>query len=469
MSKIIPLIGLDASLRAFAAAKAEYNDSVQGEFNIDSTKAAKYFGTKTAVGAMLRPVHYAIFYQIVNEYRNRIDRLPSGVNEFDPNQLLGLWMTRGDVASKIGIHPRTVYNLLQRLEKAKILLVKNHGNKKPLEIRFDKNVLIVFDKKDPNFIPVSKFLNCSLSDHPFEIGKTLPHKKEVQRTLNNITITESGVSVQVSNSGLQIGSDGTESNEISIRTASETVVPPAEPDADGDFLQRTHKAEQEGTKNSISDIVSRAIARELAKKSSAGAIARNLAPIEVRRPENLNSVANEFVIELLRRIFPNRFFTSEYRGQIAEYAEKNYFADCETMQAVDNRYKNNLLPRILIAEKWLKNYKREDGSGFDTTYFFPLAYLNVEHFGNGVFSFRNTAKFLKDNKKYQKLNGYNRKLTPDLRLSLNTTVRALQNNRISYDTALQRINSMCIAHGTLEPKRQFIARTAGIYAQQEIN
>ncbi len=468
MKKIIPIIGIDVSLRAFAEAKLVYNEKLQAEYNNDKIEFEKKYCVKKPIGAQLRYVHYALFFQILNEYAKRIDRLPSGLNEFFPNEILGLWVTRGDLAVKLGINPRTVYGLLKRMQAAGVLIVKNHGDKKPLELRIDKNILIVFDKKKPEFVPDTKFLSVSLADSPFEKGKTLPHKKELLRTINNNTITQSGVSVQELVSFEKNTEDTAVISSVAEAKSTETVFLNLEDSNKELFLQGTQQTEPQ-SKNLDSwhgqGFAERNIARLAAKKSSAGKVARSLPPIQLRRAENLRSVASEFVSELLRRVFPNRFFTPEYRFTITEYVENNYFGDCETITAVENRYKNNLFIRLEIAESYLKKFKRPDGKPFDTTYFYPMAYLNVENFGNGLFSFRNTSKLLQNNKTYEKLNGYNRKTTPEVRKSLNQTVRALENGRVNYDTAYRRITSLCIEHATDEPMKQFLARVArsGVY------
>ncbi len=506
MRKIIPLIGIDASYRAFCEANRLYNEQVDFDYarcltikiqtGDGRTRIARLafelkYGVIKPHGAKLTDTHYTLFRRLLRVYRDRIDSLPAGVNEFFPNEMLGLWLTRGDIASRMRRSPKTAYNLLERLVNLGFLTKTNHGEKKPIEIRFAKDILVVFDKKAPNSIPDSKFLTLSFSDHPYAIGKKLPNNDDVKRTLNNNTIT-SGVSVQVSNFGSQIGNETAEIVENTYRTASETVFPTATPNADGDFLhgtQQTGNPEQKSQEipKSWSERVAQNAKKRTAgadfsqgwservaqnakkvKEKAAGAIALNLEPLPERRAENLSMFAGIFTDELLRRIFPNRYFTPEYKAQIVDYVKNNYFSDCETKTKVENRYQNNLLPRILIAEDYLKKFKRPDGKLFDTTYFFPLAYLNVETFGNAFFSFRNTAKLLEKHKTYEKLNGYNRKITPELRKSLNSIYTAFQHGRIDYEEAKQRVKSLSIANNTDEPIKQFFARcaNAGIYTKK---
>jgi len=468
MKKIIPLIALDASLKAFAKAKADYNRQADLAYTKDLTTARQTFGSQTALGATLRQVHYALFYQIINEYAERIDRLPASLNEFYPNELLGLWITRGDLAVKLGISPRTVYNLLERLQKAQILNVTKHGSKKPLEIRVKSDVLIVFDKKDSEYVPSSKFLTLSLSDNPLHIGKILPNKKEIRRALNNNTIPESGVSESVSETKQRNVSDIQTSSETASGKVSETVVPSAEPVSRA-FLSRAQKTvldQNEKTQQfNIDGFAERNIARLLEKRKAAGEIAPkpSLKPMGTRFAESRRGHAQMFVGELLFRLFPNQYHSPEYRQKLVEYTEIHYFAKTYDITQVQNRWTNLLQPCIAIAQSWLEKFRTPDGKPFDRTYFFPLAYLDIEKKGKQFLSFVNTLSFIQNSRKYEKLNGYNRRLTKDLQHKINITARKVENGFTDYETARQKILSLCTLSD--EPLKQFNARMSGIYTK----
>ncbi len=161
--------------------------------------------------------------------------------------------------------------------------------------------------------------------------------------------------------------------------------------------------------------------------------------VKDNRIEVKKTFVKMFIHTLIDELFEDKKnqLTESYLRDLYNYAWKNYFNDCRTMKAVESRYYQYKY-RIEIAKKLIENRYKD----FDKTFFYPLAYLQVEKKGNKHFSFQNTERFWKQKTDWEQKNGYNRKLTPQLRKRLNSIARSVEIGTIDYDSAVQKIKNM---------------------------
>jgi len=350
----------------------------------------------------------------------------------------------------------------------------------------------LWDLSEPTYLPGSKFLKCSFSDAPPKLWKFLPDIKDSLKHLNNSTITKEAFPCNVKrlNTHPEVEQQSTldDSKNLArkgffpLLTQVEGVL-----HAQNDFVfdfSKTTKTDNDAKK--YSDIHADGVEpdKEKRKKVPAKKEKRSLSiaergieisrqraenqkesrlkDIETRRNQAKRHYAREFTAYLLDKLFSDKYLTVNYREELEDYVFTHYFSKIKYMEQAKNRYFNNLKPRIDLAAQWIARYKSKDGGKFDTTYFFPKAFLDVERSGKGVFSFTNTRKFMENAQNYERLNNYNRKLDKELAHKMHIISRKLENGFIQWDAALEKIKSLTT--DTDEYVKQFIARHAGVYS-----
>jgi len=206
-------------------------------------------------------------------------------------------------------------------------------------------------------------------------------------------------------------------------------------------------------KKNTSDIIAR-IKNNLGNK-------KKLDKAEVRRAKMRQTYVAMFVDYLIDNLFEDKKiqFTTDYYNEIIDYVNKNYFSNCNTIKALEYRWFTYQY-RIDVAKKYLNKYIEKNN--FDTTYLYPLAYLNIYKKGAGQFSFMNTESFSRNGKDWKRKNGYNRNLTPELRKKLNKYARNVEMGKDTYDNALENLknltkdNTELVNQFNLRMKKHFI-------------
>lgn len=507
MKKIrIPAVGRNASVKAFTIAKNLYNEDIKRRFR----ETPEAFKGKRAKGMQIRQNHYAVFIQLLNRYTERLERIPPELAAMYPDKMLGLWVTTGELAARLDVSLKTIYSILRRLQTAGIIRIIFHGHKKPLEIRFDPDILLVWDVEEPERLPQSKHLKLSFSDAPPLIRKFLRHKTDTLKQFNNSTIPKAAFACNPQFYGSQAESENSEyfgfhpaegfPEEFVTSGDDFSELMPVEPEKarkDPDtrsarlvFSETNNQDAPEETQKSNTYPETNRSETEKRKKVPAkkeksesglyGAVRRGaknarkreekrgkqeqtgLKPIDERRKQVRNQYAQVFTAYLLEKLFADKHLSPEYRQRTVDYVSEHYFAKLNTMQQFENRWANNLKTRIDIAVSWIAKFKTKDGKPFDRTYFFPMAFLNVERQGKGKLSFTNTQKFLEKHREYMRLNNYNRNLDKELTHKLNIISRKVENGFLDYQAALEKVRSL--SSDTNEYIKQFNARHAGIYS-----
>jgi len=466
---IYPEVAVKLSIKAYHNAAKEFN-SIQEKDFINKRKDYK---EKTIKALLLKEEHHQVFYTLINYYKEKLETLNQFFQGSDSiNAYIAphanMMLTTGRLAKHLQRANNTIRKRLKRLEKAGILKVVFHGHKKPLEIIFNQNICIIFDKSNPDYIPQSNFLSHSETDF-FGINSKNVHDKEstFSGTKYNITITEKDVlpdaNLEKTNSNRKRQNNLNHTENFS-GTAEKSGTKETE------FRTKRKKVPQKKEKENVPRT---GLDRKLAEKKVKQEF-RNLSSEEKkerfrtqraeelkrRKEEALKYYSNEFYAYLIANLFPDKYLAPHYRRETLGYIAKQYFSKARTIQSMEvwlKEYKK----RIDISKKWIDAYRTPGNKPFDKTYFFPKAYLDVEKTGSKSLSFVNTRKFLKKEKEWEKINGYNRKTEKDLRHKLNKIVRELENGFINYDTALQRVKSL--TNKTDEYVKQLHARYFGMY------
>jgi len=446
MKRILqPYVSKDLSMQAYNKAMRTYNKTI-------SEKPKNELSSQTAKGSMLRNMHFAVFYQLIGMYDKRIKKLPISLAAMYPKKILGLWLTRKELADKLQINPKTVYNILQRLAEADFLQLIWHGSTKPIEIKISPELLIIYDKTDPDYSPKSKFLKSSVLSSLNKKWKKLPNINYSTNTFNNnITITEKGVfliSTRKDLPELKIlpGSLSEQENEKNIEKVNYTKT-----------FTETKEADKAGIMDDFSERLDFASLEEKRKKVPQ----KKEKSLEDRRMEVKQAYARIMFAYMKSKLFADKVFAKPYEQQVINYIAEHYYSKTYTIEAISKRWDNNLKPRIDIAKEWIDNFKGPNDAKFDTKYFYPLSFLQIDKTQKSQFSFTRTNKFLKNSKKFEQLNNYNRKLDKELRHKFNKICRSVETNHVDYFTALEKIKSL--TKDSNEYLKQFNARFAGSY------
>jgi hypothetical protein len=382
---------------------------------------------------------------LLNKYHERISKLAGFFKS--PGMISDVIKTRsfhiltGELGAITSRQNNTIRERLRRLEMAGVINVKFHGHKKPLEVIFNKEICLIYDRKNMDYVPKSKFL--SDCDSVFLVTyNQIPQdiKGLNDNTYNNITIEERGV---------ENNCDANENQGVIFDNLKDT-----------NTKQKQLNAKTAG--------VSKGVDQNLSDDS---ADAKTHTPREndlaTRRREAIIHYSKLFFAYLKEKLFPDKYFSPQYEIETLNYIAKKYFASKVqnyTITNFDKLWANNYKIRIDIAEKWISRFKAPGGDKFDTTYFYPKSFLDIERRGKGILSFANTEKFLQKSKEYTKINKY-RKLEDEGRQKLNVIARQLENGKIDYQTALEKVKS--ITRDSDEYIKQLHARWFGIYASMQ--
>ncbi len=181
---INPDIALKLSQKAYLQASKEFNDKQTKLFKSGKTEA------KTLNSLLLKDTHHQVFYTILKFYKEKLNNLSqlfkgssNIMTHISPK--MSMYVKTGRIAYYLGRQNHTIRERLRRLEKAGIIKVIFHGNKRPIEIIFDKETCLIFDKDNLEEKPKSKFLKSSQSIYSNKNSKKA----------NNIEGTISGTSI----------------------------------------------------------------------------------------------------------------------------------------------------------------------------------------------------------------------------------------------------------------------------------
>jgi len=470
-----PDVAVKLSIKAYQQAVKLFNEKQEQDF-LNKRKDIK---AKTVKSLLLKEEHHQVFYTIINYYKDKLETLNQFFNGSDNIMThvaprASMMLVTGRLAKHLQRANNTIRERLRRLEKAGVITVIFHGNKKPLEIIFNKNICIIYDKANPDYIPKSNFISLSDTDF-FGINSIKANHKEstFSGTEYNITITERGVLPEKKHNNPDRATGGqnifihTEiisgTTEKSGTTEAEILkkrkkVPAKKEKVNYVKLARQRKSEERKERAKLRQMTSEE-KKERYNTQRAEELKR-------RKEEALQHYSYEFYAYLIANLFPDKYLAPHYRQETLDYIAKYYFSKARTIQSMDvwlKEYKK----RIDISKKWIDAYRSPNNERFDTTYFFPKAYLDIEKTGRKSLSFVNTRRFTKKGKDWEKINGYNRKTNEQLRHKLNKIARELENGFINYDTALEKVKSL--TNKTDEYVKQLHARYFGIYKTMQIN
>lgn len=453
-------IAFDLSMKAYKIASKQHNDKI------------KYDKEK------LKDTHYSLYFTILNKLAISLKD-----NKYKTNAN-SLRITRGHLAAIFNRAPQTISNRLKRLEKSRIIALKFHGNKAPIEIIFNPEIALFYDLNDVDFVPKTKFLEINKSILYGSMQQYFSHKKDTEYTSTDINIT-------ITDTDLTNTNTGTYKKENTRTTEKTTSSPPfmetfqslpkekakmAEEMAKEISLKQkisfekalqgvmkgvktenkskipAQKKESKVSENESLTINYKEKQNEIVKEILHKEKQKNAKTLEDRRFQVRMVYVKMFVHHLIDNLFPHvkNQLTGRYYNELLEYAEQNYFSNCNSMKSLDTRWQQYKY-RIDISKKLLKNYKN-----FDTTYFYPLAYLQVTKKGKNYLSFINTEKFWQNNREWKQKNGYNRRLNSDLRQKLNSIARRVELEKISYDDAIVSLKNL--SQDNAELIRQFNLR-----------
>ncbi len=477
---IEPNVAVKLSLKAYMSAKKEFNQKQEELFNKDKTN---HFPA-TVKALQLKETHHQVFYIIINYYREKLENLNklyngSGNIMTHVNPKRSMHVTTGRIAAHLERSNATIRKRLSRLEEAGILNVVFHGHKKPLEIIFNKNVCIIFDKCNLENISKSKFLKEEQSGI-YSINNEKVQNKEstISGTYNNITITKTTetteADIEKSTNNLTPNSKilkkpGTtetdhtklENRESSLRELKERKKVPAKKERKGRTIKEIRAAKfqelkEKAVRKQMTDAERKQYSLEKREKYNSD----RASELQKRKAEALKHYSLEFFAYLMSALFSDKYLSPHYRRDTLNYISKYYFSKAKSITEMENLL-TNYKKRIDISEKWIQTYRSKENKKFDTTYFFPKAYLNIEKTGKQYLSFANTEKFIKQGQTWDKINGYNRKTDQLLRHKLNKIAREMENGFINYDTALEKVKSL--SSKTDEYVKQLNAKHFGMY------
>lgn len=485
-----PQVAIKLSQKAYREASKQYNEKKEKEFNAGETPKGK-----TLSSFELKDTHFQLFYILINYYNEKLDNISrflqgsSNISTYTSPKL-SMYVKTGRLASHFNRANNTIRARLRRLEDAGIIKVVFHGNKKPLEVIFDKNTCLIYDKNNLEYTPKSKFLTLSNSVLLNGIGIKANNKRVLSKELyNNNTITQSDVlhisvkTVDALQNAMQNKSFYTINNK---RTTQKTGTKQADRTEKAEFsatVRKERKKVPQKKERTIIDIRNERLEKARLKAKLSAMTVQEKADYYTKLKEEQRKVKVEelkkkrkdaivgfslmFFGYLVETLFKDKYLSPEYRKQTLNYIAKHYFAPARSIEVMKGLWHNNYKKRIDISKDWIDKFERPDGSGFDTTFFYPKAYLDVERRGKGILSFANTEKFLKQSKEWEKKNGYNRRSDDDGRHKLNKIARELENGFINYDTALEKVKS--ITQDTDEYIKQLNARVFGIYSSMQKN
>ncbi|MCF6184193.1 MAG: helix-turn-helix domain-containing protein [Bacteroidales bacterium] len=481
-----PDVAVKLSIKAYREAVKLYNKKQEQDF-LNNRKTE----VKTVKSLFLKEEHHQVFYTIINYYKDKLETLNQIFNGSDnimthiaPKE--SMMLVTGRLAKHLQRANNTIRARLRRLEKAGIIKVIFHGNKKPLEIIFNKNICIIYDKANPDYIPKSNFISLYDSDF-FGINSIKVNDKEstFSGTIYNNTITKRNVLPCTNHFKSDSSWENVRKKKLTDKLFLQNNFNHTEKISGTAEKAGTTEAETSGKRKKVPEKKEKInyvkIARErrieekrrqakfrqLTKEEKKELYKiRRTEELKRRKAEALEHYSYEFYAYLIANIFPDKYLTPHYRRETHDYISKHSFSKARTIRTMDVWLKN-YKKRIDISKKWIEAYRSSRNERFDTTYFFPKAYLNVEKYGRNVFSFVNTRKFIKNEKDWEKKNGYNRNTEEELRHKLNKTARELENGLINYDTALERVKSL--TNKTDEYVKQLHARYFGIYKTMQKN
>jgi hypothetical protein len=147
MEKLInPQISYELSLEAFKIAKNEYNNKVLNDSKLKLKR--NHYQT------MVLLIKDLIIWQ---ENKNEIFPDNTILNQALNGQIPTINYNTTIKSIQTDSHRQTIRKHLTRLENAGIIECIFHGHKKPLEIKFNSEIVVLFDTKNKNYIPKSKF------------------------------------------------------------------------------------------------------------------------------------------------------------------------------------------------------------------------------------------------------------------------------------------------------------------------
>lgn len=480
---IQPEVAVKLSLKAYMSAKKEFNKKQEELFK----KGKQNFLPATVKALQLKETHHQVFYTIINYYRDKVHDLNRFFNGSSSimthvNPRRSMHVTTGRIAAHLERSNATIRKRLSRLEEAGIIKVVFHGHKKPLEIIFNKNVCIIFDKCNLENISKSKFLKDEESGiYSFIDGKVQNKESTISGTYNNITITKTSeitetdiqlstnnlISKLLKNSGTTEADLNSYSNDLASNERAkaeeeqkiEREKVPAKKERKGRTLkqireERFQELKEKARIRQMTDAEKTQYYKEKNEKERTKKI-QNL------KTEALIHYSLEFFAYLMSALFSDKYLSPHYRIDTLNYISKHYFAKAKSVKEMEFLL-TNYKKRVDISKKWIEKYKKEsDKSSFDKTYFYPLAYLDIEKTGKKYLSFINTEKFIKQKNEWGKINGYNRNTDKILIHKMNKIVKELKNGFIDYKTALEKVESL--SNKTDEYIKQFNASYFGMY------
>ncbi len=490
---IEPNVAVKLSLKAYMSAKKEFNQKQEELFNKDKTN---HFPA-TVKAMQLKETHHQVFYTIINYYRDKVQDLNRFFNGSSSimthvNPKRSMHVTTGRIAAHLERSNATIRKRLSRLEEAGIIKVVFHGHKKPLEIIFNKNVCIIFDKCNLENISKSKFLKEEQSGI-YSINNEKVQNKEstISRTYNNNTITKTSETTEAdrykntsnliadykilkkagttetdlySFSKKQIFNPGVEEKVLHKKVKERKKVP-AKKERKEKTIKEIREARFQELKEKVR--IKQMTETEKTQYYKEKNETNRLSKIKEIRREALKHYSLEFYAYLISELFPDKHLTSYYRIDTLNYISKYYFAKAKSVKEMEFLL-TNYKKRVDISKKWIEKYKNKSDKGtFDTTYFYPLAYLNIEKTGKKYLSFVNTEKFIKQKNEWGKINGYNRNTDKILIHKMNKIVKEFKNGFIDYKTALEKVE--LLSNKTDEYIKQFNASYFGMYKTMPSN
>lgn len=461
---ILPDVAAKLSLKAYIYAAKEFNQKQKVLYESDKIKNKP----ATLKSLQLKDTHHQVFYVIINYYKNKIKEL----NEFFGGSThvmtyilpkRSLHVTTGRIAKHLERSNSTIRKRLARLEEAGLIQVVFHGHKKPLEIIFNKHVCIIYDRRDLKNITKSKFLKSSESDIFGFNEEKVQNKESTEKagTIYNITITEKAGTTEAEISQNRKGGVSKEGSEEEkgIGQKKERKKVPEKKERKEQSLKEMREARFRELKEKAK--VKQMTTEERAEYYKEKNKESRLKKMRKLKTDVLVHFSLKFYGYLITELFPDKELSDHYQKDTLNYISKYYFAKAKSVQEMEMliiKYKK----RVDISKKWINNYKNElTGEPFDTDYFYPLAYLDINKTGNQYLSFANTEKFIKQENEWKKMNGYNRS-TDKLKLhELNKIFKKLQNGFINYQSALKEVEEL--SNETDEYIKQFNTRYFGLY------
>lgn len=418
-----PNINYELSWYSYLQKKQQYNASVKNESKL-----------------RLKDVHDKMFEIIINDLKEWIVRknenFPDNtiLNQSLRGELPTINFIRKSAGKMLERHPRTIRERLKRLEQAGIIKVEFHGSKKPLQIRFAPEIAILFDAKNPNYLPKSKYLTeeqiKKSYDKFFDRKKSNPTTYEkyptkpdtnyvfpVETVNNNITITKKGV-LQKQNTDYYSNNNTSKNivktNNTDTFQTKESKQPP---------FDEEEKKEKSCVKKEKKDI------------------SRN----EKVRLQCIWTYSTLFYGYLTENLFPDKKdkLSSLYRSETIQYIAENYFSRVTSGEHAARLWEFHYKPRIDLAKKEIHKFPIKYNRKFNRDNFYPKAYLNVTKKGKAYYSFANTYEFIKNQQEWNSLNFWNRELKENPSANkFYRILRDVENQKYDYETALEKVRSI---------------------------